>query len=83
MGSRREDVDLDLVLNDPVCARKFIADFEWACSPPPQYVVYGIDQKIWFDRMTDEEAVAAAHMILNDVEKQMAWKTSQMQIWHH
>lgn len=68
MPSRREDVDLELVLRHPGCARKWILEYKWDADPAPKYVVFGIDEKIFFEHMTDEEAVRAAFIILRDVE---------------
>lgn len=67
MGSRRQDVDLELVLKDPKCAREWIRTFNWECQPP-EYICFGADQKIYFSEMTDEQAVFAAKMILQDIE---------------
>ena len=70
MGSRREDVDLWLVLTDPICARRFIADFDWSCPPEwrPDKVVLDTQRVIYFDNMTDEDAVVAAMALLRDVQ---------------
>lgn len=77
MAGRKEDIDLDLVLQDPNCARLYIAHFDWGLPDPPKYVVYGIEDKIWFENMSDDEAVRAALIILNDVQKQMDWRTKE------
>lgn len=70
MASRREDVDLWLVLTDPQCARQFIRDFDWNCPPEwrPDKVVMGEDRVIFFNDMTDEDAVVAAMALLRDVQ---------------
>lgn len=65
---RREDVDLELVLRDPRCAREWIKAFNWEFIETPKYIVFGLDERIYFDKMTDEEAVFAAKLILRDVE---------------
>lgn len=83
MACRRENVDLMLMLENPVCARKYIADFDWNMPDPPKYIVYGIEEKIWFEKMTDEEAVLAAQIILRDVEIPQVWRTAQLEFWHH
>lgn len=67
MGSRRQDVDLEIVLRDPKCAREWIRTYNWGCKRP-EYIVFGADQKIHFATMTDDEAVFAANLILRDVE---------------
>ncbi len=67
MGCRRQDVDLELILQDPKCAREWIRTYNWDCDPP-KYIIFGLDQKITFENMTDAEAVFAATMILRDVE---------------
>lgn len=68
MATRREDVDLELVLRHPRCAREWVQKYKWDVSPPPRYVVFGIDEKIFFENMTDDQAVRAAFIILRDVE---------------
>lgn len=78
MASRREDVDLEIVLQDPKCARLYVESFVWDCAPAPEYIVYGIDQKIWFKNMTDDEAVTAALTILRDIEIPRVWRESKL-----
>lgn len=67
MGCRRQDVDLEIVLKDPKCAREWIRTYNWECQTP-EYIVFGADQKIYFQKMTDTEAVFAAALILRDIE---------------
>lgn len=73
MASRREDIDLWLVLTDPVCARKFIDEFDWSCPPEwrPDKVVLDNERAIYFEKMTDDEAVVAATALLRDVQVPM------------
>lgn len=78
MAARREDVDLVIVLNNPRCAREWIAHFDWGPLDAPKYIVFGIDDKIYLDNMTDEEAVVAAHIILHDVEIPMNFRTKEL-----
>lgn len=75
MAGRKEDVDLELVLQVPDCARQWVSAFDWdgfAC--PPQYMVYGVDGKVYLDqitdkeRVTDDQAVMAALLILRGYE---------------
>lgn len=77
MAGRREDVDLHLVLQDPVCARKYIKDFDWGVPNPPKYIVFGLEEKISFETMTDAEAVRAALIILKDIEIPMSFRTKE------
>ncbi len=83
MGSRREDVELWLVLADPICARKFIADFDWSCPPEwrPSKVVLDTGREIYFAEMTDEDAVIAAMALLRDVQIPMEMKEKNLQYW--
>lgn len=83
MGSRREDVDLELVLEDPKCAREYIRNFDWGLPDPPKYIVTGLDEKIWFDNMSDRDAVCAAKIILREWEIPMTFKSSKLEFWHH
>lgn len=68
MGHRREDVDLELVLRNPRCARAWIDGFRWDDIGRPQYLVWGIDRKIYLDNMDDDEAVMAAFILLLNQE---------------
>ncbi len=83
MGPRRKTADLAEILEDPVEARKYIANFQWDTDEPPKYIVWGLEEKIHFDRMTDAEAVFAAKMILRDIEIPMAWNTAKLEKWEH
>lgn len=67
MGCRRQDVDLELILQDPKSAREWIRTYQWDCQTP-KYIIFGLDQRIHFENMTDAEAVFAANLILRDVE---------------
>jgi hypothetical protein len=68
VGSKREDVDLELLLKDPKIARRWVLDYKWDLPDPPKYIVWGVDQKIYLNEMTDEESVLAANLILRDIE---------------
>ena len=68
MGSRRQDVDLELVLRHPRCAREWIDTYKWDALGRPNYLVWGLDRKIFLDSMDDDEAVMAAFIILKDWE---------------
>lgn len=83
MAGRKEDVDLRLSLENPENARAYIDQFDWGLPEPPRYVVFGLDEKIWFANMTDEEAVRAALIILQDVEIPMAFNSKQLEFWEH
>lgn len=76
MGSKREDVDLELVLRDPVCARQWIEDYLKRQTLAPKFIVVEegceIVRTIYFDKMTDDEAVEAAFHILQDSEIRQA-----------
>jgi hypothetical protein len=78
MAARHEDVDLEIVLNDPKCARQWIKDFDWGRLEAPKYVVFGIEDRIYLGQMTDAEAVLAAHIILRDVEIPMNFRTKEL-----
>lgn len=85
MAARREDVDLWLVLTDPICARKFINTYDWNCPPEwrPDKVVLSEDRVIRFEDMSDEDAVVAATAILRDVEVPMVMRTKNLEMWEH
>lgn len=76
MGSRREDVDLELVLRDPICARRWIEDFNRRQTEPLKFAVLEngleIEKVIHFETMTDDEAVEVALQILQDCEIRQA-----------
>lgn len=72
MGSSRQDVDLELVLKDPKCARQWIEDFNRRLTEPLKYIVLErgceLERTIRFDKMSDEEAVEVAWHLLQDFE---------------
>lgn len=75
MAGRREDVDLELLLQNPDVARQWVADFDWErFAFPPQYLVHGIEGKIYLNKIcdkkvvSDQEALIAAFMILRGYE---------------
>lgn len=83
MSYSRDQVDLDLVLDDPNCARAWVEAYDWGTTEPPKYVVWGVDQKIHLSEMTNEEAVLAAHIILHDVEKKRAMREKSLERYEH
>jgi hypothetical protein len=78
MSCSREEVDLEIALKNPERARKYVLEFDWGLPDPPKYVVWGLEEKIYFDNMNDEEAVVAAFIILRDVDIPQNWRTSEM-----
>lgn len=82
MASRREDVDLNIVLDDPQCARDYLEHFEWGYGPP-DYVVHGIDEKIYLANMSDSEAVLAAHIVLHEWHMKRAMLEKNLARWEH
>lgn len=72
MGSRREDVDLEMVLKNPKSARTWIDDFNRRLTEPLKYIVLErgneLERTIVFETMTDAEAVEVAWHILQDFE---------------
>jgi hypothetical protein len=74
VAARREDIELWIVLTDPLCAREFIAKFDWNC--PPEYVPDHIivndgepeARKILFKNMNDDDAIVAAMELLRTVQ---------------
>ena len=70
MAARREDIDIWLRLGNPFEARRFIHEFNWNCPPEwrPDKVVTDSGRVIFFEDMTDAEAVVAAMEILRSVQ---------------
>lgn len=85
MGSKREDVDQWLILEDPVNAREYIRTFDWNCPPQfrPGNITLNSGRTIYFETMTDEEACAAAACLLRDVEVPMVMRQKQLEMWEH
>lgn len=83
MGPRRKTVDLAIALEDPSEARKYIAEFDWNTPEPQKYIVWGLDEKIYFDNMSDAEAVFAAKMILREIQIPQEWNQAQFEKWEH
>jgi hypothetical protein len=85
MGARREDVDLWLVITDPVCARKFIEDYN-AMLPPAiriERVELETGRTIWLKTMTDDDAPVAAAQILREFEIPHVMNTKALEKWEH
>lgn len=72
MGSKREDVDLELVLKNPKSARHWIDEFNSRLTQPLTCLAIDrgneLERIIQFSTMTDEEAVEVAWHILHDFE---------------
>lgn len=82
-GMSREDVDLWLILTDPLEARRYIEKFDWNCPPEwrPNKVILDSGREVLFEKMTDTDAVAAAMAILRDVEVPMVLREFRLQFW--
>lgn len=85
---RREDFAAERRLQDPDEARLYIRSFDWFPLDPPKWVMLDMDEKIYLDNMTDEEAVVAAIIIFEDVEMKRveAEKTKYLKLydwWGH
>lgn len=85
MGSRREDVDLWLVLTDPKDAREFIDDYNKALPPHLQIqrVELETNRTIYLRTMSDEDAVVAATHILREFEIPHVMNTKALEKWEH
>lgn len=70
MGHNRQEVDLELRLKTPAQARAWIADYRRKRRDCPRYTVldyyHATRRVVYFDTMSDAEAVEAAlHMLKN------------------
>lgn len=85
MGSRREDVDLWLILADPEEARRYISKYDWNLPPDmrPDKVVLDSGRVIYFKTMTDQDAVVAAMAVLRDCEIPMIMREKNYEQWEH
>lgn len=82
----RADVDLWLILTDPVEARNYISTFDWNCPPqerPKKCVIQETGREITFATMSDEEAVVAAMEILRQCEIPMVMAEKNLAAWEH
>lgn len=72
MGSKREDVDLEIVLKNPKCARQWIEDLNKRLTQPLKFITLDrglqVERTIYLDKMTDDEAVEAAWQLVQDFE---------------
>lgn len=71
MGARREDVDLEIVLKDPKCAREWIRNYDWGHETPTYINVHfdGLNiEKILLESMTDQQVILVAKTILYEIE---------------
>lgn len=86
MGSRRQDVDLFLLLTDPLEARKWIANYDFSLPPylrPDHFYVEETGRIVFFETMEDDEAVIAAQAILRQREVPMAMMEKREHEWAH
>lgn len=85
MDSSRNHIELWLRLTDPAKAREYIAAYDWNLPPHirPNKLYMDSGRTIYFDKMTDEEAVLAATTILRDVEVPMIMRDKQFELWEH
>ncbi len=83
MASAREDVDLWLILTDPIEARKYIDEFFWRIprNMRPGAVEVDSGRQIEFKSMTDEDAVVAAMHILRHCEVPRAMVEKKIAYW--
>lgn len=70
MASRREDVDLEIVLKNPKAARQWIKDFLRRQTHPFEFISLNrgldVERTIYFSTMTDDEAIEVAwHLVEN------------------
>lgn len=81
----RNDIELWLILTDPKCARRYIADFKWNYPPEESPTRIDLDsgRTINFENMTDEDAVIAAQAILRDIEIPLVMNEKNLQFWEH
>ncbi len=81
--AKREDIDLWLLLTDPVQAREYIARFDWSCPPEyrPTEIMLDSGRRIDFKDMSDQDAVVAATQILRDVEVPLVIRERNLQLW--
>lgn len=80
MGSKRDDVDLILVLTDPVAARKYIAGYDFNLPPdlrPDHIYIKDTGRVIRFENISDYDAVVAALAILREREIPMAMQEKE------
>ncbi len=68
MAASREQVDLWLVLTDPVCARVYIANFDWCQPEIPDRIEVDTGRMIDLVNLTDEDAVVVAAFLLRNYQ---------------
>lgn len=81
MSPKRKTPDLMELLDDPEEARKYIAGFDWNTPDPPKYIVWGLEERIVFEKMTDAEAIFAAKMIVRDIVIPMELNQCKLERW--
>ncbi len=73
--------DILQAIEDPGVAREFIEKYDWGSPGKPLYYVWGLEEKIYFDKMTDAEAVFVARDIIRNYEIPNAHISSQYERW--
>lgn len=81
----KKDVDLYLKIQYPQGAREFIDNFDWSPCDKPDHVFLNIDKSIPLDtaKMTDQEAIQAAIVIMRDVYIPSVKREKNLEMWEH
>lgn len=83
MTKIRDEIDLFYALNDPVRARKYIAEFNWGNLEPITEIQFEDEPKIEFDKMSDVDAVAIARWLLNNIDIPRELTESKLARYEH
>lgn len=79
----RHDIELWLVLTDPEEARHYVQTFDWQQPFIPDRVELDSGRKIFFDKMSDADAVAAAMALLRDIQIPREMHEKNLIPWEH
>lgn len=82
----REEVELWLIIEDPIRARKYVITYEWAHLPGalrPDRIILDNEREIVFSNMSDEDAITAAITILRDIEVPIVMTQMMLEKWIH
>ncbi len=81
----KEQIEIWLLLADPVEARRYIEEFDW-CMPPelcPDKVCLDSGRIIYFTNMNDEDCVIAAMEILRSIEVPRIMREKSYELHEH
>lgn len=74
------EVKRTLDLDKPEDARHYILNFDWGLPNKPDYAIIEGGEEIYFDKMTDEQAVIIARAIYLGIQDKLMQKSQNREL---